>query len=339
MSAKLSIPAALCAVLALGANGFARARDLSTQIIADPAYTHAQKRVVVEGQRRLNLYCTGAGTPTVVFESGLGDGTKAWGLVQPAIAAHARACSYDRAGLGFSDPGPHAGTAANAVADFRRLLAAAHIRPPYVLVGHSLGGMYVRLYAQSYPSEIAALVLVDPSHEDLGVGMWKLDGTFESKYLPYMSVLQRCLSARSAELIEGTELYNNCVGQPGGPRYSAAINAAELAQARRPARIKSWISEQQHIWFESSDQLRSAPADLGDIPIIVLTKEPAAASGSETQTMRDAKNALWIQLHEQIAHQSTQGVRRTVMQTGHYVQLDQPQMVIDAILEVLAVTR
>jgi len=87
--------------------------------------------VTVEAGRQLNLYCTGRGAPTVVFDSGLGDGTKAWGLVQSVIAAHTRACSYDRAGLGFSDPSARPGTNANSVDGLHRLLHAAGIKPPY----------------------------------------------------------------------------------------------------------------------------------------------------------------------------------------------------------------
>lgn len=109
------------------------AAQKSTAVIDDPAYTHAQRLVTVEAGRRLNLYCTGRGAPTVVFDSGLGDGTKAWGLVQSVIAAHTRACSYDRAGLGFSDPSARPGTSANSVDGLHRLLQAAGIKPPYDL--------------------------------------------------------------------------------------------------------------------------------------------------------------------------------------------------------------
>ena len=95
--------------------------------------------------------------------------------MQPAIAAHTRACSYDRAGVGYSDPGRGPGDSATIVDDLHRLLTAASIKPPYLLVGHSLGGMHVRLYADVYPKEVVGMVLVDPSHEDWVERAWKLD--------------------------------------------------------------------------------------------------------------------------------------------------------------------
>jgi pimeloyl-ACP methyl ester carboxylesterase len=306
----------------------------SQAVIADPAYERAQQLVPVEGTRRLNLYCTGHGTPTVVFDSGLGDGTKAWGLVQPVVARRTRACAYDRAGLGFSDPAERPGTSANAVDDLHRLLAAARIEPPYVLVGHSLGGMNMKLYAETYPAEVAGMVLVDPSHEDLGDRLWTLDPAYQAQYAPYIASLQPCLTATAEQLLAGSPLAGTCVGS-AGPRYSPAINAAEAERGRQPARRKAWISEQENIWFASADQLRAAYRDFGEIPLIVLTKAPVGPVGEETQAMRDAKNRIWIDLHDAIARMSSRGTRWTIADTGHYIQLDQPGAVDEAILDVL----
>jgi pimeloyl-ACP methyl ester carboxylesterase len=308
----------------------------SHAVIDDPAYEHAQQLVPVEGSRRLNLYCTGHGTPTVVFDAGLGDGTKAWGLVQPVIARRTRACSYDRAGLGFSDPAQRPGTSANAVDDLHRLLVAAGIKPPYVMVGHSLGGMNTKLYAETYPAEVLGLVLVDPSHEDLGKQLWKIDPAYQAQYAPYIASLQPCLTATAEQLAAGSPLTDTCVGAAGA-RYSQAINATEAELGRQPARRKAWISEQENIWFASAEQLRAAYRDLGDIPLIVLTKEPVAPVAGETQALRDAKNRIWIDLHDAIARMSSRGTRWTIADTGHYIQLDQPGSVDEAIFDVLRV--
>ncbi len=173
-------------------------------VIDDPAYTHPQRLVEVEPGRRLNLYCIGKGNPTVVFESGLTDETDVWARVQPAIAAHAQACSYDRAGSGYSDPGRRAGTSANIVDDLHRLLAAANIKPPYILVGHSYGGMSVRLYADLHRDEVAGMVLIDPSEEDWVRSVWKLDlkqRTYAQKRHdeldPFWQGLRECAVANS----------------------------------------------------------------------------------------------------------------------------------------------
>ena len=126
----------------------------------------APGRLVDIGRRRLHLTCSGSGAPTVVIEAGASAFAIDWTLVQPAAARARRVCAYDRAGSGWSDPRPDVETPARIVADLHALLAAAGERPPYVLVGHSAGGLYVRLYQLDYPTEVVGLVLVDPATED-----------------------------------------------------------------------------------------------------------------------------------------------------------------------------
>jgi pimeloyl-ACP methyl ester carboxylesterase len=165
---------ALC-LLSTATVAMAGTTDKSTTVIDDPAYTHAQRLVEIEPGRRLNLYCTGKGSPIVVFDSGGGGETVDWAPVQPAIAGHTQACSYDRAGLGFSDPGKRASDSKNIVDDLHRLLTAAALKPPYVLVGASYGGLNVRLYADTYAAEVVGMVLVDSTSEDWIEERLKLD--------------------------------------------------------------------------------------------------------------------------------------------------------------------
>jgi pimeloyl-ACP methyl ester carboxylesterase len=314
------------------------ADEKSGTVINNVDYTKPQRLVSIESGRRLNIYCTGRGSPTVIFDSGLGDGTRVWGLIQPAIAKHARACSYDRAGLGFSDPPTRLSTSANAVDDLHRLLHDAHVKPPYVLVGHSLGGMNMKLYAETHLSEVAGLVFVDPSHEDLGKGAWAIDPESQKTYAPYMQVLYSCLKAKPESFVVGSELVQNCGPFPDA-HYSDAINAVELQRGKQHGRLQARISEQDNVWFTSADQVRTAYRSLGAIPIIVLTHEAFSRGQTETQEQRDEKNKLWIDLHDKIAAMSTRGKRLTVAKTGHYIQLDRPQVVVDSILEVLQSAR
>jgi len=122
----------------------------------------AADRKVDIGGRRLHLSVAGAGSATVVFESGLGEPGQSWNDVQPAIARFARTVVYDRAGIGQSDPAKRPTTTASMVEDLHSLLHAARIAPPYILVGHSLGGTLAQVFAHTYPKEVAGLVLVDP---------------------------------------------------------------------------------------------------------------------------------------------------------------------------------
>jgi len=120
------------------------------------------------GGRSLNLYCSGDGSPTVILESGKGSPGYSWVFVQREIAQFTRACWYDRAGYGWSDSGPYPRNSVETARDLHELLRRATIQPPYVLVGHSLGGFHVRVYSGLYPGDLAGMVLVDSSHEDEG---------------------------------------------------------------------------------------------------------------------------------------------------------------------------
>lgn len=118
-------------------------------------------RLVPAAGTRLNFYCSGQGSPTVVFDSGWGDWAPVWMLVQPRVSQWAQACSYDRAGAGFSDPGPMPRTSVQIAAELRSALHNAGIKPPYILVGNAFGGDNVRTFAAQYPAEVAGLVLVE----------------------------------------------------------------------------------------------------------------------------------------------------------------------------------
>jgi len=127
------------------------------------------------GGWRLHLNCTGqvsASQPTVILEAGAGDFSVGWSLVQPEVARFARVCSYDRAGLGWSDLGPRPRTLRQIVWELHTLLEKAGVRPPYVLVGHSYGGILARLYAFTYPSEVGGIVLEESGHES-GVAVFR----------------------------------------------------------------------------------------------------------------------------------------------------------------------
>jgi pimeloyl-ACP methyl ester carboxylesterase len=118
-------------------------------------------QLVDVGGHRLHINCTGAGSPTVVIEAGLGDWSTGWGFVQPEVAKTTRVCTYDRAGLGWSEPGPLPRDAAQFARELHSLLQNANIPGPYVMVGHSLGGLPVQVFAHDHPSEVAGVVLVD----------------------------------------------------------------------------------------------------------------------------------------------------------------------------------
>jgi pimeloyl-ACP methyl ester carboxylesterase len=123
-------------------------------------------QLVSVGDYRLHLYCTGAGSPTVILDT-LSGGTSAnWGWIQPEVAQTTRVCAYDRAGRGWSDPGIPASDLWTTAENLHTLLQNGAVEPPYVLVGHSIGGLYARAFNHLYPDEVAGLVLVDAAHPE-----------------------------------------------------------------------------------------------------------------------------------------------------------------------------
>ena len=136
------------------------------------------------GGYRMHIYCTGpqdTDNPTVILETLSGGSSANWGWIQPEIAKVTRVCSYDRAGLGWSDPSPKPDTLQQTVDDLHALLQKARIIGPYVLVGHSIGGIYARMYAAKYPDEVVGIALVDSSHPDQFARIAELQAELESE--------------------------------------------------------------------------------------------------------------------------------------------------------------
>ena len=157
------IVAALCLIVVLACAG---AVYQWAALRRDRRLNPMPGQLVDVGGYRMHIYCTGQGSPTVILDAGLGDTWLAWYKVQPLIARFTRVCSYDRAGMGWSDPSPKPRTVEVMARELHRLLRNAGVGPPYVLVGHSFGGMVVRMFAGLYRDDGAAVVLVDSVSPD-----------------------------------------------------------------------------------------------------------------------------------------------------------------------------
>jgi len=304
-------------------------------------YAHAQTLVDIGNGRKMNLYCRGTGSPTVVFDAGSGLAGWDWVLVHPAVAKATRACIYDRAGFGFSDASVRPGTSANAMDDLRRLLSAAAIKPPYVLVGHSYGGMTTQLYAYTHPQEVAGLVLVDAGHEDEAARLNRVtEGRYEKLMAEYAEVSKGCTAtAQRGALVPGSEAYQQCVGEP------PALFKGELAKAYLSKRVsvaywEAGQSEEDHEAI-SADQLRAARKSFSDLPLLYLTrgKSPFQPPGKPQSEMNKAAERDVKAMHDEIAKLSTRGSNRVVPGAAHSIHIDKPQAVIDATLEVLKQAR
>lgn len=169
-----------------------------------PSVTHAQEIatpnsaplcVELPDGRRLALYCAGTGSPTVIFDSGLGAGAQAWSRVQPELAKTTRSCAFDRPGYGASDEGPTPRDAAHIVGDLKAGLKAGDIAGPYVLVGHSMGGYDMRLFANLHPEDVVGMVLVDPSIDGNEAPLRAVSPAFAQTMDDFQATAGKCIRA------------------------------------------------------------------------------------------------------------------------------------------------
>ncbi|MBV8363268.1 MAG: alpha/beta hydrolase [Candidatus Eremiobacteraeota bacterium] len=305
----------------------------STAAIAvnETPYLSAQRLVDVGGGRRLNIYCTGAGSQTVILDGAIGSSAFVWNKVQPQLANHVRVCSYDRAGYGFSDPGglPHT-TSAN-VKDLHALLRNAHIAPPYVLVTHSLNGFDGWIFADRYRGELAGLVQIEPSNVEEGrfatiEGQKKFDAA-NAADLQFMNACAR--KARRHQLKAG----DDCVG-PNDPKLSTRLNKIEKEHSTSPSMWDAVLSERMSLPADIREVKREQRA-YGNLPLIVLTAGMTQDAPDSTPPQRLASKHLWAELRAQDAARSNLGVNCVVAGAGHYIQLDKPNVVSAAVLEIM----
>jgi pimeloyl-ACP methyl ester carboxylesterase len=288
------------------------------------------------GGRRLNLYCTGSGPVTVVFDAPSGDGGWTWHGVQPKVATRTRACVYDRAARGFSDPSPLPPTFGNAVADLHALLGKAGIAPPYVLVGNSFGGAAVQLYAYRYPQEVKALVLVEAGHEDEEKRMNAASqGKLKQFYDAQNQFIGQCAEAAHKGFELGSDLFAACTGGTG-TAYGRELAAARLAQVRQPAYWDDLVAGNE-AGDASEAELRSARRSFGALPLVVLARgvSPYAVPGKPQSALNKATEAENLAIQKELAALSTRSSLHVVAGASHIIQADKPQAVVDAVNEAL----
>lgn len=339
--------ALLSACLAIA--GTAAAQSALPIADVEAAYVHPHDRIEVEPGRRMNLHCIGAGSPVVVFESGLSDWSSTWALIQPAVATRTRACSYDRPGMGYSDPSPRLPTPENAVRDLHALLARAGIRGPLLLVGHSLGGFYMKLYAATHPGDVAGMVLVDPSEERLwprvgpelvprfGEALVRAAEADDAAGIAEAAAhFQACAEAARKAPLEGA-MYARC-SDPPRAQLGELVNAERRRLQPSAVYQAAQAGEFVHSMFASDAaadaryaRLFGGPYPLGDRPLIVLTH----SLWDMTPPFGETGWMSWLAAHRRTAALSARGEQRTVPMSRHNIQVEQPQAVIDAVGEVL----
>lgn len=308
----------------------------AAQSANDDAFAKPHQLVDVGSGRKMNVYCSGRGAPTVVFDSPSGEAGWNWFKVQPEVARHTRACVFDRAGLGFGDPAKRPNSAENVAEDLHKLLAGAGVKPPYVMVGNSLGGANVQVYTYRYPADVKGLVLVEPQHEDETSRLDKASqGNLQKVYAMVGKQNNYCLAAARKGFRPGSEEETNCVGNPAEV-YGPALGAAVKTATSRPAYWRTVVDEWDAIKL-SDEQLRKLRRPFGDLPVLVLTRgvSPYAVPGKPQSALNKALEDENAAIHKETAALSTRGSQRVVPGAGHVIHAEKPEAVVDAVLEVL----
>jgi pimeloyl-ACP methyl ester carboxylesterase len=250
---------------------------ISAGLLAASIAALGDHRMISLGDRRLSIDCDGhAGSATVVLIAGGGRTAKDWAKVQPAVAKFARVCSYDFAGFGESDKAASKMQSVDEVVDdLHRLLEASDEKRPFILVGHSVGGIYARSFVTKFPREVAGLVFVDSAHEEQALRFHELD-----------------------------------------PKWQALDEeSAQWGLLVKPGERLEWRTE---------------------LPLIVLAHEkPIQGPKKVTKEVAVARERIWRELQEDLAKLSTHGELRVAEQSEHNIHLEQPELVIQAIRDVL----
>jgi pimeloyl-ACP methyl ester carboxylesterase len=256
-------------------------------------------RLVDVGGRRLHLYCIGSGAPAVILEAGLGWGLGTWRQVQPKVADTTQVCSYDRAGYGWSDVGPPPRTSKQIAEELHSLLQKGEVHGPYVLVGHSIGGLYLQYYAAKYATEVAGMVLVESSHQQ------------EGNHPP------SGLSLLAMEVVGATGLARLLI-RYGDPTMDAVYSSNKTYAT--PFKELGVVGT-------SAEEVRNARLSLGDRPLIVLTAG------------RRDHDESWRKLQLDLLTLSSNSKRIVAEGSGHRIQNDQPDVVVAAIRDVVERSR
>jgi pimeloyl-ACP methyl ester carboxylesterase len=262
----------------------------------------AMDDMVSIGTHSLHIRCTGKGSPTVVIDTGIGDTSQRWQSIQAQVVQVTRVCTYDRAGYGKSEPGPQPRHSQRAADELKQLLENAGVREPYVLVGHSLGGLNVQVFADRYPDLVAGLILLDPAPLAFITGQ-----AFPELY--------RMFEQQAAELQQMAE---------------AARQSTDAEAQTKTNYLEAVASEHAALITESVSQV-AAIASFGNISLVVIgSGKPNPAFGEQAEVFQQ----FWIEQNRELATKSTNGTFVLAQESSHYLHEDAPELVVDAIRQV-----
>lgn len=266
----------------------------------------------------MHLYCTGQGSPVIVLETGLGDDFTIWAKVQPALSKITRVCSYDRAGWGWSPRRAGPRDADTISAELHQLLAAAGVQTPFVLMGHSIAGLYLRSYAMHYPAQLAGLVLIDAAtplqNDRLPQSLITIQDA-QRRDLPY----QEALMALGWYRVQGL-----CTDVPPGMESAGAWIRADSCV---PSQMGAMAAELDALRTSGNETIHAGP--FGQLPILIFSRDPDVVPSNWPAPVAKANAVVWTQMQEESKALSTNSRRIIAKRSDHYVHIDRPELVID----------
>jgi pimeloyl-ACP methyl ester carboxylesterase len=270
----------------------------------------------------------GNGTPTVILESGLSGYSLDWALVQPEVAKFTRVCAYDRAGLGWSDARLGARTSNEIASELSALLVASRISGPYLVVGHSVGGYHARIFASQNRAQVAGVVLVDPSHPEQEM---------RSPEIRIFNQRQReLIRVGRIAMIFGLPRWLGKCGRGSSSILPQLKSVHTMAVARecRPDFFSAVEAEIDGTSQSSKEVAHSGT--LGGIPLMVVSHDPQTALGPGIPSPSDREvEILWTQMQGELTQLSSRGTQIIAERSNHYIQIDRPDVVVEAIHKVL----
>jgi pimeloyl-ACP methyl ester carboxylesterase len=265
----------------------------------------------------MHIYCTGEGSPTIVLDAGLNGGTMSWAKVQEQVSNHTKVCSYDRAGMSWSEPGPKPRTFMRIADELHALLGAAGEEGPYVLVGHSVGAHTVRFFVQEYPAEVAGIILVDPAHEK----------TLTTELIPAIQQIQ-----------------STYIGYAHGGFWRYILNPGFIMSVEGPNVPAEIINNLEVVYSPKS--LHTAADELAAMYETVLALNSTNIEGAwddKPAIVLSADNEIAhlmgaLEHHKQLASLSTRG-EQILVPGGHNIHYEHPEVVAEAIVNIVNIVR